>query len=684
MKTPSILKIAALLIAASVSGLSAQESAAPAESPADTAAAPTGTEAVGGVVVSASRVAEDAKNSPASVTVITAAGIAASGKNTLPELLERVAGVSFRYLGGPASAEISMRGFGENSFGRVVVLVDGKRLNNPDMKGIDWLSIPLADIARIEVLHGPAAALYGNGAIGGVVNIVTAKPAKPLEVSTSAGVASDWTNRESARLGIAGEVFALGASFEHYGTEGYRDRNGVQSSHAGLSLDLYPADTVIISAGARVADITYELPGSLTKAQIEENPRQAVNQDDDTREHGVGADLAFAWTPSGQFALSVPFDFDFQTVDANMASWFSYSTRDSYRFEARPQATGTIDLGGPSLRITGGLDLRSASLQVANYLAKDRKDTSGNVRLAEQLNIASFAALRLNIVKELALDASLRYDNVNTRQSKYDSVTYNITNALISNVRTNEALVYDFGVNVRPVDELQIYARFGSLFRYPFVDEIFAVMTDTVWDLVPETGINLEVGAALDIDKLLSLNLSAYYLNLHDEIGWVPDFTSVDYGYNDNIGQTDRFGLEASVRFTPFEFLELDAAYAFVDARFVEGENAGKLVPLVSQHDFKAGLSAVLPFGLSFGPSVHYRGESYAGGDFANEGDKIPEYFLLDASVRFVTAALDGKLSLLATVENLLDLAYAPVVFSYGAYYPAPGRTFSFSLSYSY
>jgi iron complex outermembrane receptor protein len=60
-----------------------------------------------------------------------------------------------------------MRGFGENSFARVVVLVNGRRLNNPDMQGINWLSIPLSAIERVEVLDGPSGFCMGTGRSAG-------------------------------------------------------------------------------------------------------------------------------------------------------------------------------------------------------------------------------------------------------------------------------------------------------------------------------------------------------------------------------------------------------------------------------------------------------------------------------------------------------------------------------------
>ena len=106
------------------------------------------------VIVTASRVEESAAEVPAYVTVITAEELTASGQTTLVDALDGLAGIHFRSSSSNAAqAEISMRGFGENSHGRVLVLLDGRRLNRPDMASINWLEIPVENIERVCLLY---------------------------------------------------------------------------------------------------------------------------------------------------------------------------------------------------------------------------------------------------------------------------------------------------------------------------------------------------------------------------------------------------------------------------------------------------------------------------------------------------------------------------------------------------
>jgi iron complex outermembrane recepter protein len=155
-------------------------------------------------VVTASRVEEDILSSSAHVTVITADDIVESGETSIVRLLDKVAGLQFNGALGESQGQVSMRGFGENAHGRVLVMVDGRKLNNPDMEGINWLGISLSDIERIEVLRGPASVLYGNHAVGGVINIITKKPSRNASVSASASVGSFQENQERVSVSLGG------------------------------------------------------------------------------------------------------------------------------------------------------------------------------------------------------------------------------------------------------------------------------------------------------------------------------------------------------------------------------------------------------------------------------------------------------------------------------------------------
>jgi len=163
------------------------------------------------MVVTATRQWEEVRRVPAHVTVITERDIAASGATTLIDVLDRVEGIHFRdYSGNSPQAMIDMRGFGgDNPFGKTLVLVDGRRLNRPDMSSINWLQVPLSQVERIEVVHGPSGVLYGDGAVAGVINIITKQgTGKPTGEATVLG-GPTVSMRSASVCGERGATFPM-------------------------------------------------------------------------------------------------------------------------------------------------------------------------------------------------------------------------------------------------------------------------------------------------------------------------------------------------------------------------------------------------------------------------------------------------------------------------------------------
>jgi iron complex outermembrane receptor protein len=128
-------------------------------------------------VVAAARRSQSSLEAPNATTVITGDEIRASGLTTLPEILRRVPGAEVMTMGW-SSANLSFRGFNQRINNKVLVLIDG-RPEYQDFLGVTlWpvLPIGLEEIDRIEVIRGPAGALYGANAMLGVVNIITRAP----------------------------------------------------------------------------------------------------------------------------------------------------------------------------------------------------------------------------------------------------------------------------------------------------------------------------------------------------------------------------------------------------------------------------------------------------------------------------------------------------------------------------
>jgi iron complex outermembrane receptor protein len=127
------------------------------------------------IVVTATRYEEKTFSVPASVTVISEEDIRDSTAQTIPDLLRTAVGIHVNDItGNGRSFTVDLRGFGETASLNTLVLVDGRRVNEPDLSGVDWTVIPLERVERIEIIRGGSGSvLYGDNAAGGVINIIT-------------------------------------------------------------------------------------------------------------------------------------------------------------------------------------------------------------------------------------------------------------------------------------------------------------------------------------------------------------------------------------------------------------------------------------------------------------------------------------------------------------------------------
>src|ERR1700756_3079356 len=129
------------------------------------------------VTTSATGAPQKATDAPANMEIINADDIRRSGATNLPDVLRFVSGIDVRQYS-HGQSDVSMRGYGQESNPRLLVLVNGRQVYSDDFGYTAWDTIPvqMEEIRQIEVIRGPNSALFGFNAVGGVVNIITFDP----------------------------------------------------------------------------------------------------------------------------------------------------------------------------------------------------------------------------------------------------------------------------------------------------------------------------------------------------------------------------------------------------------------------------------------------------------------------------------------------------------------------------
>ncbi len=174
-----------------------------------------------GTVESAARHKQEIGMSPSAITVITREDIETTGANTLPDLLRIVPGMEVIYLDINAATPACRLHYTEGNF-HFLVLIDGREANIELLGQTLWEALPISleDVERIEIIRGPASALYGANALSGVISITT----RAISEKTSGWAMATTGELGLTRLGLRGSTrvgdwgFSLGGGLDLLGT----------------------------------------------------------------------------------------------------------------------------------------------------------------------------------------------------------------------------------------------------------------------------------------------------------------------------------------------------------------------------------------------------------------------------------------------------------------------------------
>ncbi|MBN1674359.1 MAG: TonB-dependent receptor [Kiritimatiellae bacterium] len=625
------------------------------------------------VVVTATRQAAETGKLAANVTVVTGEQIVAAGHETVVDALENLEGVLFRSFSGNASqAEIGMRGFGENSHGRVLVLLDGRRMNRPDMAGINWLQLPISHIERIEVVRGGNSVLYGDHAVGGVVNIITKKGTPEPRYFVSLLGGSFGMNAQSAGLSGATGPLYYTVNLARDATAGYRDRTAYSAWGGGADLLLDVGETTHASVGLSYNALEYEIPGYLTKAQMEDDPTQSVTPDDGAQNTYVNVDLGVRALFGEACALDVNIGFGRKDIESDMASWFSYADLLLDTYSVAPKLTLKP---APNMTLLAGVDCAYDAADVKRYMDEARSFATVSADLSRS-TLGGYLRGELGVGETWILAAGGRLESAVTDASM---------TGVFDDEITHDVNAVDVSATWLPCEKGKVFAKAATVYRYPFLDEQVSYVgfgTDQIYqDIDPERGVSVEAGVAVRNDPNADAGLTVFVLDMEDEIA----FNATTY-QNENLDETRRVGVEARAGYRISEICGVSANYTYTDATFTSGPNDGNHVPLVPAHKVTAAVDVRLPPAITLGAEVSHVSESYLGGDTANTGEKLDAYTVVGLSARYAPKQIAG-LQVFVGVDNLLDEAYATAGYQGGSgdgYYPAPERSYRAGCRYRF
>ncbi len=490
------------------------------------------------IVVTAARDEQPRDQASAALTVLDREDIDRLAATSLAEVLAFVPGVTMIYDSGTSGTPvISSRGFfGGGEVEYVKLLVDGVPVGDAESGNVDWQRFRASDITRVEFLHGPGSALYGDTALGGVIQVFTTR--EHGEVNLNAA------SFGGGELRAAVHTTSLDLSGGAWRTDGFRDHAAAEGRDARLALTRLD-DRARWRVGGEAGHFERDQPGALTREQIAGDRQQSdpLFRDDEQTTSRARIDAAF--DSFGRTPVRATL-YGMRRDDDNLRTLLlapGFGTSASRKLSSNTGG-GTFEVWRESLRgvVRGGADLERARVSM-RYASAEESGTRDRIGL--------FATGAWTFANRWHVSAGLRRDEIR------DDMSF---------ARTSSAWSPRAGLNAH-VGSSVFFVQLSAAFKTPTLDQLFdprpypdgfgGTFTISNPDLRPQRARNIEAGVSRTTTST-DWSIVAYRMNVRDEI----DFDPQTYTYR-NIGRSLHRGIEASVALAKDARVSPRATYAW-------------------------------------------------------------------------------------------------------------------------
>jgi outer membrane receptor protein involved in Fe transport len=620
------------------------------------------------------RTATESSESPSSERQLTSADLDASPNLTLDDTLRQVPGFSlFRRsdsrTANPTTQGVSLRGLAANGASRALVLEDGIPINDPFGGWVYWDRIPDASVENIQISQEGGSSLYGDDAMGGVIEFFTRSPQqKGITLETSYGN----QNTPDLSLWAGGSEGKWESSFagEVFHTDGYvltpEPYRGSVDTDAGSQ-----HGTADLMIGRKIGDNSeiFALGSFLSESRANGTPDQ-VN---DTRmaEGALGANLQLG----SLGALTLRFYGDAETYHQTFSS--VALNRDSETL-TDIQTVPSQQVGGSGVwsralghrqTLVAGFDVQEVIGRSDEILVTAGKDTSAGGR---QRSAGVFGEDLIQITPRWTLAASARFDDWQNFDASLISAPITPPGTPSASETTTpyaDRSYHPFNPRLSLVNQISAHVSWSAsiyrAFRAPTLNELYRsfrqgnVLTQSNADLTAERLTGGEAGVAIDgFNRRLQIRGTAFVNEVIDPVANVTLTTTSTLitRQRQNLGRTRAPGVEIDATAQIMRHLQLVAGYQYVDAtvtRFPAGESlVGLWVAQVPHHVVTFQARYENPSRINF--SIDGR---MVGKQFDDDQNQFPmgRFFVLDA---MVWRGIGRGVELFFAGENLLNAQY--------------------------
>jgi iron complex outermembrane receptor protein len=649
------------------------------------------------IVVTASRVGEKISDTPGTISLLDETEIDSVKYRNPDEILRRIPGIYSHNFGGESElSSIRIPTHFTNPY--TLLLIDGIPTSSYGSGSSgNFRELNSDNIARIEVVKGPASALYGSNAIGGVINIITKNPTPQPQAKIWTEVGTDQQWRSGLSGSVSSDSLGFNIDLSHNNSDNWRQHAQVDKKAANAKLQYIPVGQGLLTFKIDYLSFDNESPGSIKKDDFIADWQQSYHTFAYNKLEKVSPQLSYShYFDKSEFKTTLVL----RDIEQESIPNYGIRKQGPYQYVGQFDKSDTQDIDGQLLynkdfetfrsKIIVGLDAERGQTDSQQYDLAVTYDRATNkyIDYANEGIDTDFDIVTKMYAPYLQYEFSPLSKFRLSIGGRYDDVTYEV-DSKVDPSNSGDKNFSKFTSKIGAVYQILPYLNSYFNFSEGFVVPTTSQLLTSSWangDLEPEEAINYEVGIRSQfIGGKLNLDLVGYWMEIKDKI-IAKEINAYRKEYV-NTGETLQKGVEVAGSYSPLDALTLSLAYTYARNTFEEyipgnSDYSGNYVPRSPKHRLNLRLNILPMDGLNIEFEADKMSSQYT--DDANT-EKYSRPSLFHFRIKYDW----DNWSFWSYIENITDEEYASYV-SYSAsdatstYYSGSPRTFYAGLSYTW
>ena len=606
-----------------------------------------------------------------STTIIDYNTIRKSSYKTLGDLISKYSGINFDnlYYGTDAKTSIKIRGFGEQASRNILILVNGIRLTDMTIGGANLSRLNIDDIYEIEIIKGGSAGvLFGDGAVGGAINIITKNPIFTSDkLRFKSSVKSFNGKNSSFSLTKRLDNFVVQSFISKEDSKGYRENNKFENDTFNFDLTYLKDSINRYNFKSVYSEQFTGLPGNISITDFYTRPRYSRNPEDYGTEKVNSISVGSQNILNSGAKFSNVLKFEDKDQKTSSYSWGQYirakTNLETSTFSSKLSKKNQFKNLDSNINL--GVDFFSSDYRaIGNDWSQVKYHNIANQKIFEPFGTFQFDHSEY---KNIKYEIGFRYHHYELNADNYSTKS-----SLSSIERDNYA--WSLGVDYNLESYNNVFAHISRTYRSPRLDEIISLVSPNPVekDIKHQYSNDIELGYEYD-DSQMRYKASVFRTLIKNQI--YLNQTTLN---NENFDPSVQQGLEIEFDQSINDNLKFKSNATYIDSHFTEGIEKGNETSYVPRISGNMSLNYNIDYFTNASLGYKYVGKQRSGNDPTYMLEKSKAYQITDFNLTHKIKNINLK----ASINNVFNKKYYTNLIKSGAMsghkpfvYPQPGRT---------